>query len=172
MDTMSIFALRDVMDFPLLERRISVHARGALPPLKTAMADWFLVPTSNFGRPTWIACCLLLLQTRSTGTSCVHALSVSFQQKIVTRKVQPEVARRDGVLGVNKRRIGAKFDDAGRMWVFGLLGSRSPHVGATDINMIGEIDLSGIHGLRHLHRVSSVYQDRPKGRPRAAHLNA
>ena len=137
---MSIFALRDVMNFPLLERRISVHTCGALAPLKTAMADWLLVPTSNFGRPTWIACCLLLLQTRSTGTSCVHALSVSFQQEIVTRKVQPEVARRDGVsgvLGVNKRRFGAKFDDADRLWVFGLLRSRSPHVEATDINMTG-----------------------------------
>lgn len=54
-----------------------------------------------------------------------------------------------GVLGVNKRRIGAKFDDADRMWVFGLLRSRSPHVEATDINMTGDTDLSGEHALRH-----------------------
>lgn len=60
-DAMAIFALRYVMDFPLLKRRISVHARGALPTLKTTMADWLLVPTGNFGRPTRIACCFLLL---------------------------------------------------------------------------------------------------------------
>lgn len=61
MDTMSIFALRNVMNFPLLERRISVHTRDALPALKTTVANWFLVPTGNFGGPTWIACCFLLL---------------------------------------------------------------------------------------------------------------
>jgi len=61
MDTVSIFALRDVMNLPLLERRVSVHARGALPALETTMANWLLVPTGNFGRATWIACCFLLL---------------------------------------------------------------------------------------------------------------
>lgn len=61
MNAMSIFALRDVMNLPLLERRISVHTYGALPPLKTAMADWLLVATGNLGRPTRIACCFLLL---------------------------------------------------------------------------------------------------------------
>jgi hypothetical protein len=61
MDTMAIFALRDVMNFSLLEWRISVHACGTLPPLKTTMANWLLVPTGNFGRPTRIACCFLLL---------------------------------------------------------------------------------------------------------------
>jgi hypothetical protein len=107
MDTMSIFALRDVMNLPLLERRVSVHARDALAALEATMTYWLLVPTGNFGGPTWIACCFLLLETRSTGTSCVHALSVSFQRKIVTQKVQSEVARRrrhgvSGVLGVSK----------------------------------------------------------------------
>lgn len=41
---------------------------------------------------------------------------------------------------MNKRRFGAKFDDADRLWVFGLLRSRSPHVEATDINMTGHTD--------------------------------
>lgn len=58
---MSIFALRDVMNFPLLERRISVHARDALPALKATVANWLLVATGNLGGPTWIACCFLLL---------------------------------------------------------------------------------------------------------------
>ena len=61
MDAVSVFTLRDVMNFPLFERRISVHARGTLPTLKTTMANWLLVPTGNFGRPTWIAGCFLLL---------------------------------------------------------------------------------------------------------------
>jgi hypothetical protein len=75
---------------------------------------------------------------------------VPTQDCAVTRKVQPEVARRDGVsgvLGVNKCRIGAKFDDAGRVWVFGLLKSRSPH----DINITSETDLSGEYAsCRHM----------------------
>lgn len=54
-----------------------------------------------------------------------------------------------GVLGVIKRRIGAKFDDAGRVWVFGLLRSRNLHVEATDINMTVDKDLSGVDELRN-----------------------
>ena len=67
-----------------------------------------------------------------------------------------------GVLGVNKRRFGAKFDDADRLWVFGLLRSRSPHVEATDINMTGDTDLSGEHALRHgvaYHKPTEIYQN-------------
>ena len=45
----------------------------------------------------------------------------------------PGVHGVSGVLGVIKCRIGAKFDDAGRVWVFGLLRSRNLHVEATDI---------------------------------------
>ena len=53
-----------------------------------------------------------------------------------------------GVFGVIKRRIGAKFDNAGRLWVFGLVRSRNLHVEATDINMTIEIDLGGEDGFR------------------------
>ena len=60
----------------------------------------------------------------------------------------PGVDGVSGVLGVIKRRIGAKFDDAGRVWVFGLLRSRNLHVEATDINMTADTDLGGLRGLR------------------------
>lgn len=60
----------------------------------------------------------------------------------------PGVHGVSGVLGVIKRRIGAKFDDTGRVWVFGLLRSRNLHVEATDINMTGDTDLGGLHELR------------------------
>ena len=60
----------------------------------------------------------------------------------------PGVYGVSGVLGVIKRRIGAKFDDARQVWVFGLLRSRNLHVEATDINMTGETDLRGVHPLR------------------------
>ena len=88
--------------------------------------------------------CMLL--SSAVGQKHWHQLRPCLIGIVATRdchtKVQPEVARRDGVsgvLGVNKRRIGAKFVDSGLMWVFGMLRSESPH----DINMTSQTDLSG-----------------------------
>ena len=75
-DTMPIFALRDVMNFSFFERRISVHAGDTLAALKASMAYRFLVSAGNFGGSAWVAGCFLLLQTRCTGASRVHALSL------------------------------------------------------------------------------------------------
>jgi hypothetical protein len=44
---MYVFALRNIVDLPLLERRVSVHARNALPALEATVTDWSLVPTRN-----------------------------------------------------------------------------------------------------------------------------
>jgi len=58
---MYVLALRDVVNFPLLERRISVHTRDALAALKAPVTYRLLVSACHLGGPTWIACRLLLL---------------------------------------------------------------------------------------------------------------
>jgi hypothetical protein len=94
------------VNFPFLEWRISVHARDALATLEATVAHRLLMTAGDFRNPARIACCFLLLETRSTDTSYIHALSVWRQRRELFSKMYiPAVF---GESGVESDRIGTQ----------------------------------------------------------------